>query len=91
VLDLDEAWRMGDDTAAMALPGTELTVMLDLVPEQAPSSGFFQVENVDDFRRQHADSITFVDEPQDLPPIRYASFTDPDGNLIRIYHDLEES
>jgi len=89
-LGLDEAWRMGDDTAAMQLPGSDVTVMLsvDADPE-APASGFFQVDDVDEFHRRHADRITFVDEPQDLPPIRYASFRDPDGNLIRLWADLE--
>ncbi len=91
-LGLDEAWRMGDDTAAMQLPGSDVTVMLtvDADPD-APAGGFFQVDDVDEFHRRHADRITFVDEPQDLPPIRYASFRDPDGNMIRLWTDLEES
>jgi catechol 2,3-dioxygenase-like lactoylglutathione lyase family enzyme len=66
--------------------------MLSVDPDPAaPVSGFFQVDDVDEFHRRHADRITFVDEPQDLPPIRYASFRDPDGNLIRLWTDLEES
>ena len=91
-LGLDEAWRMGDDTAALPLPGTAIPVVLsvDAAPS-APASGFFQIDDVDEFHRTHADRITFVDEPQDLPPIRYASFRDPDGNLVRLWTDLEES
>ncbi len=91
-LGWDEAWRMGDDTAAMQIPGSEVTVMLSIDPDpDAAASGFFQVDDVDEFHRRHLERIAFVDEPQDLPPIRYASFRDPGGNLIRLYSELAES
>lgn len=92
VLAWDEAWRMGDDTAAMQIPGSDVTVMLSIDPDpQAAASGFFEVDDVDAFHAAHRDRIEFVDAPQDLPPIRYASFRDPDGNLLRLYHNLPET
>jgi catechol 2,3-dioxygenase-like lactoylglutathione lyase family enzyme len=92
VLGLDEAWRMGDDTAAMQLPDSDITVMLSIDEDpDAPASGFFGVEDVDTWVADHRDRIDLADEPQDLPPIRYASFRDPDGNVIRIFHELPEA
>ncbi len=92
VLGWDESWRMGDATAAMALPGSELTVMLDTDDPQdgAPAGGFFQVDDVDAFHAELSGNVAFVVDPVDLPPIRYAAFTDPDGNLLRIFHELPE-
>jgi catechol 2,3-dioxygenase-like lactoylglutathione lyase family enzyme len=91
VLGWDEAWRMGDDTAAMQIPGSDVTVMLSIDADPAAAaSGFFEVDDVDEFHHKHRGHIEFVDQPQDLPPIRFASFRDPGGNLIRLYTELAE-
>jgi len=91
VLGWDEAWRMGDDTAAMSIPGSEVIVMLAIDPDpEAVSSGFFELDDVDAFYESRKDEIDFVDQPQDLPPIRYASFIDPDGNLLRLFTDQSQ-
>jgi hypothetical protein len=83
---------MGDDTAAMQIPGSDVTVMLSIDPDpKAAASGFFAVDDVDAFHTEHRDRIEFVDAPQDLPPIRYPSFRDPDGNLLRVFHELPET
>lgn len=89
VLGWDEAWRMGDDTAAMQIPGSDLEVML-AVDTDREASGFFEVEDIDQFYAENRDRIEFVDEPRDLPPIRYAAFRDPAGNLIRIFTELPD-
>ena len=92
VLGWDEAWRMGDVTVAMQIPGSEVQVMLDAsdADDAKGPSGFFEVDTVDDFYEANRERVTFVEKPQDLDPIRYASFTDPSGNLFRIFHNLEE-
>jgi len=88
VLGWDEAWRMGDDTAAMQIPNSAVMVMLAIDADpSARSSGFFGIDDLDAFYRDNRDRIEFIEEPQDLPPIRYASFRDPDNNLIRLYTD----
>ncbi len=91
-LGWDEAWREGDATIAMQVPGSEVQVMLDASDdESAPgASGFYEVDNVDGFVADHGDSLKVVEPPVDLPPIRYSSFTDPSGNLFRIFHNLPE-
>lgn len=92
VLGWDEAWRMGETTAAMTIPDSEITVMLDIGDpyEHGSSSGFFQVDDIDVFYEEKRDRMDFVVEPMDLPPIRYAAFIDPDGNLFRIFTETED-
>jgi predicted enzyme related to lactoylglutathione lyase len=92
-LGWDEAWREGDTTIAMQVPGSELQVMLDVADSSAEgpalgSSGFYEVDDVDAFLTAHS-GITPVEGPTDLPPIRYASFRDPAGNAFRLFHNLE--
>lgn len=92
VLGWEESWREGDVTAAFKIPGTEIEVMLDGSDAATPgdASGFFEVDRVDAFLEERHGRVDLADEPVDLPPIRYASFRDPSGNLIRIYQLLEE-
>jgi len=90
VLGWDEAWRMGDDTAAFQIPGSEIEVMLAVDPDpSAVASGFFAVDDVDDFCSSLPEGVTIVDEPTDLDPIRYAAIADPSGNLIRLFTEVE--
>jgi catechol 2,3-dioxygenase-like lactoylglutathione lyase family enzyme len=93
VLGWDEAWREGDVTVAMKIPDSDVQVMLDASDAEASAeaSGFYEVADVDEFYERHRDQATFVETPRDLPPIRYAAFTDPSGNLFRVYHDLEST
>lgn len=90
VLGWDEAWRMGDDTAAMQIPGSDVVMMLDVGPDlDAGPSGFFEVDDVDEFWQSLPESVTKVTPPQDLDPIRYAAVADPAGNIIRLFTELE--
>jgi len=91
VLGWDEAWRMGDDTAAMQPPGSDVLVMLSVDPdEEAGPSGFFGVDDIDSFWQALPETVTRVTEPEDLDPIRYAAIADPGGNLIRLFTDPSE-
>ena len=91
VLGWDEAWRMGDATVAMQIPGSDVQVMLDATEDASGlgASGFYEVDDVDRFYEANRDRMTFVEPPQDLEPIRYASFTDPSGNPFRLFHEVE--
>lgn len=90
VLGMDEAWRMGDETAAFTLPGSDVELMLDLVTDSEQPGGFFGVDDVDRFFQDHKDDISFTQEPIDNGPIRYAAFHDVSGHLIRVFHELAE-
>jgi catechol 2,3-dioxygenase-like lactoylglutathione lyase family enzyme len=91
VLGWDEAWREGTSTAAFAIPDSSVQVMLDASDpdDDGGPGGFYEVADVDAFHVDHRDSVNWVELPQDLPPIRFASFTDPTGTLFRIFHHLK--
>jgi catechol 2,3-dioxygenase-like lactoylglutathione lyase family enzyme len=92
VVGWDEAWRMGDDTAAMQIPGSEVLLMLDVTPDvDAGPGGFFEVDDVDGFWQSLPESVTRITPPQDLDPIRFAAVADPGGNLIRLFTEIEPS
>ena len=89
VLGWDEAWREGESTAAFAMPDTAVQVVLDASgSSEGGPGGFYEVENVDAFHGANLDSVTWVALPEDLPPVRFAAFTDPSGTLFRIFHNL---
>ena len=90
VLGWDEAWREGKTTAAFSMPDSTVQVMLDASDSgDGGPSGFYEVADVDAFPADHRDSVHWVELPQDLPPIRFASFADPAGTLFRIFHNLD--
>jgi catechol 2,3-dioxygenase-like lactoylglutathione lyase family enzyme len=86
-LGLDESWREGKATAAFALPGTEVELMLD-VPEgdgaERRAGGFFGVDDVDRFFADRP-TLELVGEVVDVPGGRAASFLDPAGNVLRVF------
>jgi len=76
------AGREGASTAAFSIPDSTIQVMLDAGDSDAGGpSGFYEVADVDAFHADHRDSVNWVQLPQDLPPIRFASFADPAGTL----------
>lgn len=84
-LGFDEAWREGDFTAGLTLPGTEVVLMLDQdVPEGDKAGPFFQVDDVDAFYAQHKARLNFVIAPRDIPPGRHAAFEDDSGNRVHV-------
>lgn len=92
VLGWDEAWREGTSTAAFAVPGSPVQVMLDASgADEGGPSGFYEVEDLDAFHADHRDSVSWVELPQDTPPIRFASFTDPAGILFRIFQNVDDA
>lgn len=85
-LGLDESWREGETTAAFALPGTEVELMLDVPPGTGPewqAGGFFTVDSVHRFVADHPD-IKLVGEIIEVPGGRAATFLDPAGNAVHL-------
>jgi catechol 2,3-dioxygenase-like lactoylglutathione lyase family enzyme len=84
-LGFEESWRMGDFTAGLALPGTDVQLMLDQdFPEGDKPGPFFQVDDVDAFYADHQGELAFVAPPKDIPPGRYVAFDDPWGNRVHV-------
>ncbi len=84
-LGFEVAWREGDLTAGVALPGTDLQLMLDqAAPEGEKPGPFFEVEDVDAFYEARMLELAFVAPPTDIPPGRYVAFDDPSGNRMHV-------
>ncbi len=84
-LGFEEAWREGEFTAGLALPGTDVQLMLDQdAPEGDKPGPFFQVDDVDAFYAEHQGDLAFVAPPKDIPPGRYVAFDDPWGNRVHV-------
>jgi catechol 2,3-dioxygenase-like lactoylglutathione lyase family enzyme len=82
-----EAWREGESTVALELPGTSVQVMLDVPPDDSArwrTGPFFQVDDVDKFVAEHSE-LTWVEEPIDVPDGRSATLADPAGNILHIF------
>ncbi|WP_374056217.1 VOC family protein [Rossellomorea sp. FM04394] len=83
-LGFEEAWREGDHTIALKLPGTDVQLMIENdEPDLAPG-GIFIVDSVDEYYEQHQVKLHFIKTPCDIPPGRYAIYQDDSDNLIRI-------
>ena len=84
-LGFEVAWREGDLTAGLALPGTDIQLMLDQDAPAGDKPGpFFQVDDVDAFYGERMLELAFVAPPKDIPPGRYAAFDDPSGNRVHV-------
>ena len=83
-LGYDEAWREGEHTVALRLPGTDVQLMIEDDELDMGAGGVFLVDSVDAFYEEHKDRLEFVKEPVDIPPGRYAIFRDSSDNYLRI-------
>jgi len=84
-LGFEEAWREGDFTCGLKLPGTDVQLMLDQdTPANDKPGPFFSVASVDAFYAEHQGKLSFQTLPKDIPPGRYASFDDPWGNRVHV-------
>ncbi|MDJ0314776.1 hypothetical protein [Arthrobacter sp. H35-D1] len=80
----DEVWREGDATVALALPGTDVQLMLDVNDPDAPMGPLFVVESVEVFHTGRPSSLLVVAEPSEIPGGFMASYKDPAGGSIYV-------
>ena len=83
-LGFTEVWREGDTTVALALPGSDVQLMLDATEPDAPVGPLFVVDSVDAFHAARADSLAVVDGPTEIPGGFLATYRDPGGATIRV-------
>lgn len=90
-LGFEEAWRQGDATVGLRLPGSDVELLVDQdVPAGDKPGPFFEVPDVDAFYAEHQVRLAFVAPPKDIPPGRYVAFDDPSGNRVHVL-DLSAS
>jgi catechol 2,3-dioxygenase-like lactoylglutathione lyase family enzyme len=80
----EEAWREGDATVTLSLPGTDVQLMLDAHDPSAAFGPLFVVESVQAFHDSRADSLQVVDEPSEIPGGFSATYRDPGGTTIYV-------
>jgi predicted enzyme related to lactoylglutathione lyase len=84
-LGWEEAWREGDSTVSLKLPGSDVQLMLDATDGAEGAVGPIFV--VDDVRRFHAGrpgGLRVTSEPQEIPGGYLATYADPSGNAIYV-------
>lgn len=90
-LGFEEAWREGEHTVALSLPGSDVKLLIEDDEQDLSAGGVFLVDSVDTFFKENKDQLQFVKEPIDIPPGRYAIYQDNSGNYIRIIDFTNET
>ncbi len=85
VLGHDELWREGDDTVGLAVPGSEVALMLDRATGSAHGGPgpVFLAARVHDFLAEQPE-LEPVSAPDEIPGGVLASFRDPVGNWFYV-------
>ena len=83
-LGFTEVWREGDATVALALPGSDVQLMLDAHDPDAPLGPLFVVDSVQAFHAARSASLAVVDEPSEIPGGYMATYKDPGGATIYV-------
>ena len=85
-LGWDEAWREGDSTITLKVPGSDVQLMLDATDDTAEAAfgPVFVVDDVKRFNTQRPRGLRVTSEPQEIPGGYLATYEDPSGNTIYV-------
>lgn len=83
-LGWQEAWREGDATVSLNLPGTEVQLMLDQTESAAAVGPMFVVDSVAQFNAERPSGLEVREEPAEIPGGFLASYQDASGNVIYV-------
>ncbi len=83
-LGFTELWREGDATVALALPGSDVQVMLDANDPKAPVGPLFVVDSVEAFHAARPENLAVLDGPSEIPGGFLATYEDPGGATIYV-------
>lgn len=84
VLGWDEAWREGDTTVAMTIPGSAVQLMLDAAEPEAPAGPVYVVDSVTDFHARRPGSLTVLADPEPIPDGFVATYAEPAGTVFYV-------
>jgi catechol 2,3-dioxygenase-like lactoylglutathione lyase family enzyme len=90
-LGFSEAWREGDATVVLSLPGTDVQLMLDANDPDAPFGPLFVVDSVAGFHATRPDTLTVIEEISEIPGGFMATYQDPGGATIFIMDQSTDS
>ena len=85
-LGWEEAWREGDTTVSLKLPGTDVQLMLDAtVPDGGGTFGpIFVLDDAKQFFANRPAALRADGEPDEIPGGFLATFQDPTGNTLYV-------
>jgi len=90
-LGFTEAWREGDATVALVLPGSDVQIMLDANDPDAPVGPLFVVDSVQAFHADLPRKLAPVEEPSEIPGGHMATYRDPGGATIYVMDQATDS
>lgn len=90
-LGFTEMWREGDATVALALPGSDVQLMLDANDPDAPLGPLFVVNSVEAFHTARPETLAAVEEPSEIPGGFLATYQDPGGAIIYVMDQSTDS
>ncbi len=86
-----EVWREGDATVALALPGTDVQLMLDAHEPEAPAGPLFVVDSVIAFHGGRPETLAVLEGPSEIPGGFLATYQDPGGATIYVMDQSTEA
>ena len=90
-LGWEEAWREGELTVALTMPGTEVKLMLDASDPDAAVGPMFVVDRVHDFHASRPSELQTKLEPEAIPGGFMATYEDRSGNTIYVLDQSEDA
>jgi len=90
-LGCTEVWREGDMTVALAVPGSDVQLMLDANDPDAPGGPLFVVDSVDAFHSARSKALVAVAEPSEIPGGFLATYQDAGGTTIHVMDQSTDS
>jgi catechol 2,3-dioxygenase-like lactoylglutathione lyase family enzyme len=90
-LGFTEVWREGDATVALALPGSDVQLMLDANDPDAPGGPLFVVDSVESFHAARPDTLGVIEEPSEIPGGFLATYQDPGGAMLYVMDQSTDS
>ncbi len=90
-LGFTEAWREGDATVVMALPGSDTQIMLDANDPSAPAGPLFVVDSVEAFHAARPASLGVVEEPTEIPGGFVVTYHEPGGQVFYVMDQSTET
>lgn len=83
-LGFSEAWREGDTTVALVVPGSDVQLMLDSNDPAGTPGPVFVVEGVLTFHADRPTALAVLTEPTEIPGGFLAMYQDPSGIVLQV-------
>lgn len=90
-LGFTETWREGDATVALAVPGSDVQLMLDAHDPDAPLGPLFVLDSVKAFHTARPETLAVVAEPSEIPGGFLVTYQDPGGATIYVMDQSTDS